>query len=32
MAMQHRHRVPSKYFWPLGRHPDDHRGLSDLGL
>jgi len=21
-----------KYFWPLGRRPDDHRGLSDLGL
>jgi nuclear transport factor 2 (NTF2) superfamily protein len=21
-----------KYFWPLGRRPDDHGGLSDLGL
>ena len=21
-----------KYFWPLGRRPDDHRSLSDLGL
>ncbi len=21
-----------KYFWPLGRRPDDHRGLSPLGL
>ena len=21
-----------KYFWTLGRRPDDHRGLSDLGL
>jgi nuclear transport factor 2 (NTF2) superfamily protein len=21
-----------KYFWPFGRRPDDHRGLSDLGL
>ena len=21
-----------KYVWPLGRRPDDHRGLSDLGL
>jgi len=21
-----------KYFWPLGRRPEDHRGLSDLGL
>ena len=21
-----------KYFWPLGRRPDDHLGLSDLGL
>ena len=20
------------YHWPLGRRPDDHRGLSDLGL
>jgi uncharacterized protein len=21
-----------KYLWPLGRRPDDHPGLSDLGL
>lgn len=21
-----------KYRWPLGRRPDDHKGLSDLGL
>jgi uncharacterized protein len=21
-----------KYFWPSGRRPDDHPGLSDLGL
>jgi hypothetical protein len=21
-----------KYYWPLGRRPDDHSGLSDLGL
>jgi nuclear transport factor 2 (NTF2) superfamily protein len=21
-----------KYFWPLGRRPDDHPGLSQLGL
>jgi len=21
-----------KYFWPLGARPDDHPGLSDLGL
>jgi hypothetical protein len=21
-----------KFHWPLGRRPDDHRGLSDLGL
>jgi nuclear transport factor 2 (NTF2) superfamily protein len=21
-----------KYYWPLGRRPDDHLGLSDLGL
>jgi hypothetical protein len=20
------------YHWPLGRRPDDHPGLSDLGL
>jgi nuclear transport factor 2 (NTF2) superfamily protein len=21
-----------KYFWPLGRRPDNHPALSDLGL
>jgi nuclear transport factor 2 (NTF2) superfamily protein len=21
-----------KFFWPLGRRPDDHPGLSDIGL
>ena len=21
-----------KYHWPLGRRPDEHPGLSDLGL
>jgi len=21
-----------KYYWPLGRRPDDHAGLSELGL
>ena len=21
-----------KFFWPLGRRPDDHAGLTDLGL
>ncbi len=21
-----------KFFWPLGRRPDDHPGLSDLGM
>lgn len=21
-----------KFFWPIGRRPDDHPGLSDLGL
>ena len=21
-----------KYHWPLGRRPDDHPGLSDLGF
>lgn len=21
-----------KYHWTLGRHPDNHPGLSDLGL
>jgi nuclear transport factor 2 (NTF2) superfamily protein len=39
--MTHRHAsindlpiVPAdrKFFWPLGRRPDDHPGLSDLGL
>jgi uncharacterized protein len=24
--------VERKYQWPLGRRPDDHPGLSDLGL
>jgi nuclear transport factor 2 (NTF2) superfamily protein len=26
--------VPSdrKFHWPLGRRPDEHPGLSDLGL
>ena len=24
--------VERKYRWPLGRRPDDHPGLSDLGL
>lgn len=24
--------VNRKYRWPLGRRPDDHAGLSDLGL
>lgn len=24
--------VDRKYFWPLGRRPDEHPGLSDLGL
>jgi nuclear transport factor 2 (NTF2) superfamily protein len=26
------HEVDRKYRWPLGRRPDDHPGLSDLGL
>jgi nuclear transport factor 2 (NTF2) superfamily protein len=39
--MTHRHAsindlpIPEsdrKFFWPLGRRPDDHPGLSDLGL
>jgi nuclear transport factor 2 (NTF2) superfamily protein len=39
--MQHRlasindlpiHSEERKYHWPLGRRPDDHPGLSDLGL
>jgi nuclear transport factor 2 (NTF2) superfamily protein len=21
-----------KFHWPLGRRPDDHPGLSDLGM
>jgi nuclear transport factor 2 (NTF2) superfamily protein len=25
-------RDPEKYHWPLGRRPDDHPGLSELGL
>ena len=25
-------KVDRKYRWPLGRRPDDHPGLSDLGL
>lgn len=24
--------VERKFFWPLGRRPDDHPSLSDLGL
>ena len=24
--------VDRKFFWPLGRRPDDHAGLSELGL
>ncbi|AUH50795.1 DUF1348 domain-containing protein [Chromobacterium sp. ATCC 53434] len=24
--------VERKFFWPLGRRPDDHPGLSELGL
>jgi hypothetical protein len=23
--------VDRKFFWPLGRRPDDHPGLTDLG-
>jgi uncharacterized protein len=39
--MTHRHasindlpikETERKYHWPLGRRPDDHPGLSDLGL
>jgi len=26
------HESERKYQWPLGRRPDDHPGLSDLGL
>jgi nuclear transport factor 2 (NTF2) superfamily protein len=26
------HEAERKYHWPLGRRPDDHPGLSDLGL
>ena len=38
--MHHRHacindlpiaEADRKFFWPLGRRPDDHPGLSDLG-
>jgi len=24
--------VERRYSWPLGRRPDEHPGLSDLGL
>lgn len=39
--MTHRHasindlpikEIERKFFWPLGRRPDDHPGLSELGL
>ena len=39
--MRHRHasindlpitEAGRKFFWPLGRRPDDHPGLSDLGM
>ncbi|HEV7914642.1 MAG TPA: nuclear transport factor 2 family protein [Albitalea sp.] len=39
--MTHRHasindlpitQTQRKFFWPLGRRPDDHPGLSELGL
>ena len=26
------HATDRKFHWPLGRRPDDHPGLSDLGL
>jgi nuclear transport factor 2 (NTF2) superfamily protein len=26
------HAADRKFHWPLGRRPDDHPGLSDLGL
>ena len=26
------HESERKYHWPLGRRPDEHPGLSDLGL
>jgi nuclear transport factor 2 (NTF2) superfamily protein len=26
------HEAERKYHWPLGRRPDDHAGLSDLGF
>jgi uncharacterized protein len=26
------HETDRKYHWPLGRRPDDHASLSDLGL
>ena len=29
LPIQERER---KFFWPLGRRPDDHAGLSELGL
>jgi uncharacterized protein len=29
LAIEERER---KYHWPLGRRPDDHPGLSDLGF
>jgi nuclear transport factor 2 (NTF2) superfamily protein len=25
-------KTDRKYFWPIGRRPDDHPGLSELGL
>jgi nuclear transport factor 2 (NTF2) superfamily protein len=25
-------QVDRKFLWPLGRRPDDHPGLTDLGL
>jgi nuclear transport factor 2 (NTF2) superfamily protein len=24
--------VDRKFFWPLGRRPDDHPGLTELGF
>ena len=39
--MTHRHasindllikEADRKFFWPLGRRPDEHPGLSELGL
>lgn len=26
------HATERKFLWPLGRRPDDHAGLSELGL